>query len=341
MDHRDLSEQERVAVRAYLGRAEVRLSTLHRIATAFISGAGLLLLIPIFLRDVVDDLLLVFIGLIDHLPSASDALDILLFLLVLYPFILSLSVPIYGVYLMLKDTLQFYFTLYAPGMPTSILNPTFALNALMLSPDEAPTAKAAAQQLQYEQRYVDYMLSFSDKRRAKYFDQLVDYTNREIIPPTRRDIANAATSPTDVDRVNAALGITRGLDRSLIEEVALVELTLARNILYLRRLVMRYVKTLLMFIWTAIISFIALPFLQSGHFPPLTLLAICYLAWSVIALMLLRMPLNWISRHRQGDINPDHVDAQITLLESQVIPLLRFAIGGCVLALAIQMLPTG
>lgn len=328
-------------MRAYLARAEVRLSTLHRIATAFISGAGLLLLIPIFLRDVVDDLLQVFI----QLPvTGTNSVNNVLFLLVLYPFILSLSIPIYGVYLMLKDTVQFYFTLYAPGHPSQVLNPTFALNALMLSPDEAPTAKAAAQELQYQQRYVDYMLSFSDKRRAKYFDQLIVDTQREIIPPTREAITSTDISATDIDRVNAALGITRGLDRTLVEEVALIEVTLTRNILYLRRLVLRYVKTLLMFIWTAIISFVALPFLQSERFPTLALLTVCYLAWAVVALSLMTTPLAWIYRHRkngQPDHGSQHVDAQLTLLERRVRPFLLVAIGGCLVALVLQIVPLG
>jgi hypothetical protein len=38
-------------LRTYLQRAEVRLSTMHRIAGAFLGGAGLLLLLPAFLRE--------------------------------------------------------------------------------------------------------------------------------------------------------------------------------------------------------------------------------------------------------------------------------------------------
>ncbi len=59
-----LTTDERNAMRAYLGRAEVRLSTLHRIATAFIGGAGLLLLIPVFIKDAIDSIMQI---LLDHL----------------------------------------------------------------------------------------------------------------------------------------------------------------------------------------------------------------------------------------------------------------------------------
>lgn len=326
MSNESLSEGERAAVRAYLGRAEVRLSTLHRIATAFISGAGLLLLIPIFLRDVVEGLLRIFIGLAVQMPFENAILNATLFLVLTYPFILSLAIPLYGMYLMLKDNLQFYFTLYAPGLPTTLINPTFALNALMLSPDEAPNTKEAARQIQYQESYMDYAMSFSDKRRARYFDELAADTKGEIIPPSRRGIVANGLSENDIQRLNTAIGITRGLDRTLIEEVALIELTLVRNILYLRRLILRYVKTLLMFIWTAVISFFVLPFLQDEHYPTLWLLVLVYLTWSIVAILLVRAPLAWIYRHRKGDVHPKHIDVQLTHLDQRVLPFLYFSI---------------
>ena len=43
--------------RAYLGRGETRLSTMHRVAGVFVGGAGLLTLIPFFLKDVVTDII--------------------------------------------------------------------------------------------------------------------------------------------------------------------------------------------------------------------------------------------------------------------------------------------
>ena len=47
----DLSAEERSAVRAYLQRSEVRLSTMHRVASALLSGAGLMVLLPAVERD--------------------------------------------------------------------------------------------------------------------------------------------------------------------------------------------------------------------------------------------------------------------------------------------------
>jgi len=41
-DRATVSPDERAAMRAYLQRCEVRLSTVHRVATALLSGAGIL-----------------------------------------------------------------------------------------------------------------------------------------------------------------------------------------------------------------------------------------------------------------------------------------------------------
>ena len=47
------SADERAAMRGFLQRCEVRLSTMHRVATALLSGAGILVLLPALERDAV------------------------------------------------------------------------------------------------------------------------------------------------------------------------------------------------------------------------------------------------------------------------------------------------
>ena len=47
------SNEERAAMRGFLQRCEVRLSTMHRVATALLSGAGILVLLPALERDAV------------------------------------------------------------------------------------------------------------------------------------------------------------------------------------------------------------------------------------------------------------------------------------------------
>src|SRR5690606_27920686 len=155
------------------------------------------------------------------------------------------------------------------GFDHNVLNPTFALSGLTFWSDESPRIKHAIMRYQYHNDNMDYMLPFSEERRKKYFDDMIENTDGEIIPASRRmdklienDCLPADASEKEVKRFNAAFGITRSLDRTLVEDVALTEMSLTRHLLYLRRLLLRYIKTLLMFIWTTIVSFIMLPFLR-------------------------------------------------------------------------------
>jgi hypothetical protein len=323
------------------------MSTLHRIAVSFVGGAGLLLLIPIFLRDVVDGVLMI---LLDYLLGQAQTVSLsigwlltfLMVVMIVYPFVLSLSIPLYGVYLLLKDIVHFYFTIYMPGFPSTLLNPTFSLYGLTFSPDEAPRVKEAMQRYQYSGNNMDYMMPFSGSRRELYFDMLNRTTDGEIVPASRRLEAIEHLIPEDADvrevqRMNTAFGIARSLDRALIEEAAVTEMAVARNILYLRRLVLRYVKTLVMFIWTTLISFVALPFLQDSRFPTFVMISLFYMIWSLGVMPLIRMPLTWIYRHRYGDIRRDHIDAQLTFLERRVEPFCRASIVASVLALLLSV----
>lgn len=313
----DLPDDEKTALRVYLQRMEVRMSTQHRIATAFIGGAGLLLLIPIFFRDVMDSILAVYIRtLANQFPQHGTIgliLSMVLYGAILYPFFLSLAIPLYGVYLLLKDIVHFYFTVYMPGFPSDLLNPTFAMWAGAFSPDESPQAKAAIKAYQYNANHMPFMMPFSEGKRELYFDTLYEQTEGKIIPSTRKE---EGAHDKSIRHFNTAFGLARGLDRSLIEEAALTEMMLVRNTIYLRRLMLRYVKTLLMFIWTTMLLFLMLPLLNDKRFPTLIILGAGYLVWSLGVLPVMKTPLHWIYRHRSKEKSDRHVDAQLTLMES-------------------------
>ena len=140
-----------------------------------------------------------------------------------------------------------------------------------------------------------------------------------------------------VERFNAALGLARALDRQLVEEVATSEMSLVRHVLYLRRLVLRYVKTLLMFIWTTLVSFAMIPFLQDGRLPTFLLLALGYLVWALLALPIMRVPLGWIYRHLKGIPDESQIDHQLTVLESQVSIFVKLAAASAAFALLVSL----
>lgn len=331
-----LTDAERNAIRAYLQRCEVRISTQHRIATAFIGGAGLLVLIPIFLRDIVDGILAFLIAQIGNvypsLPSPlGEGLSVLFFVCIGYVFVLSLAIPLIGVYWLLEDLVHFYFTLYMPGFPDTLLNPTLALGGINFSPDESERVKTAVMKTQYDAANMAFMMPFSAERREQYFDALIKETDEMILPPNREVGALQAAglvgeTPADVQRAqhfNAAMGIARGVDRQLVEEVAISEMHLTRNTLYLRRLLLRYVKTLLMFLWTTVMSFLMLPLLHDERIPNLTVLGFGFVLWASLVGWIIRSPVRWIYRHRVEDPEPRHIDAQLTKLETRVRPFIR------------------
>lgn len=332
------SPDERNAMRAYLQRCEVRTSTLHRIATAFVGGAGLMLLIPIFFKDVIDTIIFV---LLDHTTNQfpevggleGNILTVILYLVIIYPLGLSLCIPIYGVYLLLKDIIHFYFTIYMPGFHSDLVNPTFALPGIAFSTDESPHAKREVMRYQYLQQHKDYMMPFSEGRRELYFDSIITNTDEHIIPPSRKiqklrdeGCLLQDNGEKDVKRFNAAFGIARTLDRTLVQEVALAEMLIVRHILYLRRIVLRYAKTMLMFMWTVLMAFIMLPFLHDSRANVFLVLSVGYFIWSLSVMPIMRLPLSWIYRHRFGKIPEHQIDSQLTMLERYMSKFCTLAI---------------
>lgn len=343
----ELTETERNAMRAFLQRTEVRLSTLHRIATAFIGGAGLLILFPVFFRE---EIVVVTSTLLHNLQQpfpidgmAAPFLIILLNISLAYSFVLSVAIPLYGFYLLIKDIVHFYFSIYTPGFPHELVTPSFALTGIGFSPDESPRLKRRALRYQYHPTTIDFMIPFSGQKRELYFDETIYHTNGEIIPASRKfdDLMAQGVLPAEADKVtverfNAALGLARLVDRHLHEEVATVEASLTRHILYLRRLVLRYVGTLMMFIWTTLITFFMIPFLNTDILPDYLVLSVGYFIWSLFVMRIMRLPVGWIYRHRRR-VERRHIDRQLVILERQVEGFCRVAVVLSSIALIISM----
>ena len=215
------------------------------------------------------------------------------------------------------------------------MNPTFSLGGLAFSPDESPEAKRAVMRFQYSRReHMKYLMPFSTKRRELYFDHLLEETDGKIIPESRRldRLKAEGLIPADADehlinQFNTALGITRVFDRPLIEEVAYQEMAIVRNVMYLRRLVLRYIKALLLFVWTMLISFVMMPFLQEPRLPSFVILSAGYLVWSLLAPAVMGLPIRWMYRHRTRDrIDTEkQVDLQLRYLEYRVWPYINAA----------------
>lgn len=326
---------ERNAMRAYLQRAEVRLSTMHRVASAFLGGAGLLILFPVFFNEAIASLLktLVVEGRESYRAVASFLLG--------GPLLLSLLTPLYALFLLLRDLVHFYFVGHSPGFPTSLFNPRFVLSGIAFSPDESDQAKKAVLVHQYSSDLINFILPFGEAQAA-YYDQVIVSTRQQILPDERsiEQLCNMGVlertaeayqvlvkasiperrSTQDIDRFNAALGLAGTKDRELVAEVAKTEASLVRHATGLRRLLLRYIKALLMFIVTTLVAFFMVALVETRNVPPLRVIAIGYLMWAVLTPLVVRLPVRWV--YDTGDPRSESVvqrDSQLVLFEKAVI----------------------
>lgn len=228
----ELTAEERAAVRAYLQRSEVRLSTVHRVATALLSGAGLMVLLPAIARDAVVEVLHSLLGgeitTIDVLLTVGTAV--------------SLVLPFTALWMLLSDLTKFYFHgIHVEGAGGESFVPRFTLTGLRLPADELSEASATA--LARER---------SDPRTTELLVPANDVARRQI---DRRvaayDGLGVDSLASDQDRAQALFLLAASRDRVLLEEVAKVEHGMARHVLRAQQIVLRYVKALLAMLTTA------------------------------------------------------------------------------------------
>jgi hypothetical protein len=340
----NFDENERNAMRSFLQRVEVRLSTMHRIGSAFLGGAGLLLLFPVFFKEVITGMMTLFMNPMYE----SYSLLILSKFLLLIPFILSLFIPLYALYYLLKDIVHFYFVGHTPGFPTTLFNPRFVLSGLAFSSDESKEVKRQVLINQYSSNLIHFVLPFGEEQ-AKYYDEIISSNSQQIIPEDRKIeklfemnvISRLETapevavhcegiyekrSPIDIERFNAAFGLAGVKDRLLIEEVAKGEASLVKHATGLRRLVLRYMKALLMFILTTLVSFFLISWIRPNAWT-IFIIALGYLLWAILTPIVLKLPINWI--YNNADPRSESVvskDTQLVDFEKKVSKLANISI---------------
>jgi hypothetical protein len=119
--------------RAYLQRGETRLSTFHRVAGSFISGAGLLTLLPVLINQTFSGLFaaMVFVSM-PGLPPAGGWQR----WLALVPVLASIALPLVALYLLIRELTTFYFTARSFRQDSSKRQyPRFILSGILVSTD--------------------------------------------------------------------------------------------------------------------------------------------------------------------------------------------------------------
>jgi hypothetical protein len=312
----------RAAMRAYLQRAEVRLSTMHRIATGFLGGAGLLFLLPVLLRDAVVRL----VTTIYILPDTTD--EVLNYLLLAS----TLSLPLLSLYLLIEDIITFYFTAYHAGLKDKFFHPRFVLSGVSFSEDECSEAKRAVIASQQTRDMLSFVVpQHADDR--EYYRGILRDTEWSIVPAGR--VKHIPIHTDDVyDEVmlfDTALGLAGVVDRDLVEEVAKMEMSLVKHAIALRHLVLRYSKALLLFLFTTLVLTVSV---ELQHLPPsdatmsvatgrqhALMLYITFILLSFFTPFVVKRPIAWIYRFAANTLIPLQSDRELRRFEVRVIVL--------------------
>lgn len=308
-----LTGEDRAAIRAYLQRSEVRLSTVHRVASALLSGAGLLVLLPAVERDAVE------VVLRTLLTGPADGVHLLLVVAV----VASLAVPFTALWLVLRDLTQFYFHANHIRHDTGdAFTPRFTLTGLRLPRDElTATADHALERARVDTEVVKLLVPPNDAARRRVDDQMAAY-----------GLGTAGPAPTtDTDRAAALFELAASTTRPLVDEVAKVEHGMARHVLSIQVIVLRYAKALLALLTSALAAFSAAgvasgsPSLDAGQE---VWLAAIFLIWAPVAIVAVTSPVRWLDRQLRSE-GATHVaaarDPELTRVETVTV---RLALGG-------------
>lgn len=283
-------EDRAAAMRAFLQRAEVRLSTLHRVGAGFISGAGLLVLLPVVASQILPSIAQGLAAAAGDDPARLYAAGTVV--------LLTMALPIYALYLLLRDVTQFYFTPHHPGQPhKNLFLPSFSVAAISYPQDEP--GKEAIKDIEEQGPFRRQILS-PRKEENRNLDTLLRRYQQELIPKSRLERLETPPNfaiPTDKARLYAALAIAGYADRSLIEETARMELSLARQATLLRRLLLLYVKAFLLSVGAllALTAVLVAVRIERNPWWLAVVLGIVW-SWTTIAPYVVARPMDWIYR---------------------------------------------
>ena len=306
-----LTADERAATRAFVARCEVRLSTLHRIAVGMLSGAGLLVVLPVVARDSVTGVLRSLV--VGEIAPADVALGV--------GVIAMLAVPVVALWLLFADLARFYFHAHHLGGDRDLFTPRFTLTGLRLPSDElGPDAAASLEDSRRDPRIVELLVPTNERSRARVDRQLSVYDG-------------VVSGHDDVARAQGLFQLAASSPRTLLEEVAKIEHGMARHVLRLRGLVLRYVKALLALLTTALAIYVADAIVADlgrgddlGSTGSVGLAAVV-LIWSPVVVLAVTSPVRWIEDLMRSDGAPSTAvadDPDLTHVERVALRIVAF-----------------
>lgn len=293
---------ERAAMRAFLQRSDVRLSTIHRVVTALLSGAGLMVLLPSVERDSV-------VQVIRSLLEGD--LDVVHLLLVLAMTIV-VALPMIALWVVLRDLTRFYFHAnHVQVDDGEAFTPRFTLTALRLPADELGSQTTAdLDAARDDPRTVELLVPSNQTNRRQIDRELSAYGGLGV-----------TEEGGDHARANALFTLVASRPRTLAEEVAKIEFGMARHVMRVQVIVLRYVKALLALLTTAIAVFAAAAVVQDRDVirpSDEVWLAAIVLLWAPGVMFAVTAPVRWLERLLRNE-GATHTavadDPEFTLIE--------------------------
>lgn len=271
---------DRAAMRAYLQRCDVRLSTVHRVATALLSGAGILVLLPAVERDTV---LQVVRALLAGPVTWSRGL-------LVTAVVLSIMLALVVLWLVIIELTRFYFhanhIVHDDG---EVFAPRFTLTALRFPADDL----SADTRADYVRKHGDVdnvrlLVPGNDRARRRIDQQIAAYPS----------LLDDSPDP-DVARSHALFELAGARSRSLVEEVIKIEYGMVRHMQRIQVVVLRYVKALMVIVVTALTAFATSAAVNGQARVSVASerwIAGAMLVWAPLALIVVASPVRWLEK---------------------------------------------
>jgi hypothetical protein len=277
--------EDRAAMRAFLQRCEVRLSTLHRVATALLSGAGILVLLPAVMRDAVGDVVR---SLLVGPVSWSRGLLAISVLVSI-----GLALTVFG--MLVVELVRFYFHANHIRRETGdVFAPRFTLTGLRLPDDELSSrSEVRTVAAHVDPAHVELLVARNARARRRIDRQLDAYPG--MMPTYGYGVDEEIDR--DRERALALFELAASRRRSLVDEVAKVEYGMVRHVNRLQVIVLRYVKALLVIVVTSLVVFAAAAAVPADEIAvPATerWIAAMLLLWAPVVIVAVAAPVRWL-----------------------------------------------
>jgi hypothetical protein len=288
-----------------------------------LSGAGLLVVLPVVARDSVT-------GILRSIVSGGvDLADAFLMIGV----VAMLAVPVTALWWLFRDLTRFYFHAnHLDGEHGAVFTPRFTLTALRLPSDELePGAARELDSMRSDPRMLELLVPTNDASRQRIDVQL------DVYGGLREGLGDEA-------RAEGLMALAAARSRPLLEEVAKFEYGMARHVLKLRGLVLRYVKALLALLTTALAVYAGDAVVaELGPGVGLTTSAVLWLSaivlvWAPIVVLALTSPIRWIEDLMRDDGAPSTAvadDPELTFVERISLRIAAVAWAAAIIAMLI------